>query len=108
MFHPLMLPEYVADVLCFHAYCSFLDSLDRVAQPRYVPTDGESNPYPHNNSLIPTLNRDPPTDDILRARLKTLGVTEYRFNIKEGMLDVLGMSFSCPEQPSHSQSRGWG
>ncbi|KAH8097053.1 G-alpha-domain-containing protein [Cristinia sonorae] len=39
----------------------FLDSIERVASPRYVPTD----------------------DDILRARLKTLGVTEYRFNIKE-------------------------
>jgi len=45
----------------------FLDSLDRVTSPRYIPTD----------------------DDILRARLKTLGVTEYRFSIKEG-LSVLG------------------
>ncbi|PCH44939.1 G-alpha-domain-containing protein [Wolfiporia cocos MD-104 SS10] len=42
----------------------FLDSLDRVTSPRYVPTD----------------------DDILRARLKTLGITEYRFTIKEGAL----------------------
>ncbi|KZT70518.1 G-protein alpha subunit [Daedalea quercina L-15889] len=40
----------------------FLDSLERVTSPRYVPTD----------------------EDILRARLKTLGVTEYRFSIKEG------------------------
>ncbi|KAF8970379.1 guanine nucleotide binding protein, alpha subunit [Flammula alnicola] len=37
----------------------FLDSLDRVAARRYVPTD----------------------DDILRARLKTLGVSEHRFKI---------------------------
>ncbi|KAI0264742.1 guanine nucleotide binding protein, alpha subunit [Gloeopeniophorella convolvens] len=37
----------------------FLDSLDRVAAPRYVPSD----------------------DDILRARIKTLGVTEYRFHL---------------------------
>jgi len=42
----------------------FLDSLERVTSPRYVPTD----------------------EDILRARLKTLGVTEYRFAIKEGTL----------------------
>ncbi|OSX63438.1 hypothetical protein POSPLADRAFT_1140001 [Postia placenta MAD-698-R-SB12] len=42
----------------------FLDCLDRVTSPRYVPTD----------------------DDVLRARLKTLGVTEYRFTIKEGAL----------------------
>ncbi|OBZ77697.1 Guanine nucleotide-binding protein subunit alpha [Grifola frondosa] len=41
----------------------FLDSLPRVTSLRYVPTD----------------------DDILRARLKTLGVTEHRFTIREGM-----------------------
>ncbi|TBU43440.1 G-protein alpha subunit [Dichomitus squalens] len=40
----------------------FLDSLERVTHPRYMPTD----------------------DDILRARLKTLGVSEHRFQIKEG------------------------
>ncbi|KAI0711310.1 G-protein alpha subunit [Earliella scabrosa] len=40
----------------------FLDSLERVTHPKYVPTD----------------------DDILRARLKTLGVSEHRFTIKEG------------------------
>lgn len=39
----------------------FLDSLERITSPRYVPTD----------------------DDILRARLKTLGVTEYKFTIRE-------------------------
>ncbi|KAA1473649.1 G-alpha-domain-containing protein [Dentipellis sp. KUC8613] len=39
----------------------FLDSLDRVAQLRYIPTD----------------------DDILRARIKTLGVTEYRFTLNQ-------------------------
>lgn len=37
----------------------FLDSLDRVTAARYMPTD----------------------DDILRARLKTLGVSEHRFKI---------------------------
>lgn len=40
----------------------FLDSLDRVTSPRYVPTN----------------------DDILRARLKTLGVSEHRFTIAHG------------------------
>ncbi|KAL4247490.1 P-loop containing nucleoside triphosphate hydrolase [Abortiporus biennis] len=39
----------------------FLDCLDRITQPKYMPTN----------------------DDILRARLKTLGVTEYKFTIKE-------------------------
>ncbi|THG94874.1 hypothetical protein EW026_g6679 [Hermanssonia centrifuga] len=39
----------------------FLDCLDRITTPKYIPTD----------------------DDILRARLKTLGVSEYRFQVKE-------------------------
>jgi guanine nucleotide-binding protein subunit alpha len=42
----------------------FLDALDRLTSPRYVPTD----------------------DDILRARLKTLGVSEHRFQMKTGPL----------------------
>lgn len=40
----------------------FLDALDRVTSPRYIPTD----------------------DDVLRARLKTLGVSEHRFTMKRG------------------------
>ncbi|EMD34878.1 hypothetical protein CERSUDRAFT_117074 [Gelatoporia subvermispora B] len=44
----------------------FLDDLDRITSPRYVPTD----------------------DDILRARLKTLGVSEYRFTIREGRMPI--------------------
>ncbi|KAG6812553.1 hypothetical protein H0H92_002322 [Tricholoma furcatifolium] len=40
----------------------FLNQLDRVASARYIPTD----------------------DDILRARLKTIGVTEHRFTLKSG------------------------
>lgn len=40
----------------------FLDSLDRVTSLKYVPSD----------------------DDILRARLKTLGVSEHRFKFKAG------------------------
>ncbi|KAF9527626.1 guanine nucleotide binding protein, alpha subunit [Crepidotus variabilis] len=39
----------------------FLDSLDRITGERYTPTD----------------------DDILKARLKTLGVSEYRFKLKD-------------------------
>ncbi|KAF8629170.1 hypothetical protein AX17_005755 [Amanita inopinata Kibby_2008] len=40
----------------------FLDSLERVTSLRYVPTD----------------------DDILRARLKTVGISEHRFKLKAG------------------------
>ncbi|KAH7882371.1 guanine nucleotide binding protein, alpha subunit [Phlebopus sp. FC_14] len=42
----------------------FLDALERVTSPRYVPTD----------------------DDILRARLKTVGVSEHSFTMKAGPL----------------------
>ncbi|PFH52074.1 hypothetical protein AMATHDRAFT_57911 [Amanita thiersii Skay4041] len=42
----------------------FLDSLDRVTSLKYIPTD----------------------DDILRARLKTIGVSEHRFKLKAGNL----------------------
>ncbi|KII91164.1 hypothetical protein PLICRDRAFT_696280 [Plicaturopsis crispa FD-325 SS-3] len=42
----------------------FLDALDRVTKIDYVPTD----------------------DDILRARIKTLGVTEYRFTMQADMM----------------------
>ncbi|KLO10580.1 G-alpha-domain-containing protein [Schizopora paradoxa] len=40
----------------------FLDSLERITNLQYLPSD----------------------DDILKARLKTLGVTEYRFTMKAG------------------------
>ncbi|KAG6907740.1 hypothetical protein DXG01_007540 [Tephrocybe rancida] len=48
---------------------SFLDSLDRVTAPGYVPSD----------------------DDVLRARLKTLGASEHRFKIR----------------PEHGPTRDW-
>ncbi|KAF9804442.1 hypothetical protein IEO21_09402 [Rhodonia placenta] len=40
----------------------FLDDLDRVTQPHYQPSD----------------------DDVLKARLKTVGVSEYRFEMEAG------------------------
>ncbi|KJA26896.1 hypothetical protein HYPSUDRAFT_36064 [Hypholoma sublateritium FD-334 SS-4] len=59
----------------------FLDSISRVAGARYVPTD----------------------DDILRARLKTLGVSEHRFKISTSgavrdwkVYDVGGHRSQCP------------
>ncbi|KAL0956245.1 hypothetical protein HGRIS_002399 [Hohenbuehelia grisea] len=56
----------------------FLDSLDRVTALEYTPSDGKLHPpFPHHRVLINA-------DDILRARLKTLGVSEHRFKIKAG------------------------
>ncbi|KAM6502181.1 guanine nucleotide-binding protein alpha-4 subunit [Amanita muscaria] len=45
----------------------FLDSIDRVTSLHYIPTD----------------------DDILRARLKTIGVSEHRFNLNAGKHSAL-------------------
>jgi len=42
----------------------FLDSIERVTALRYIPTD----------------------DDILRARLKTLGISEHRFTLEAGSM----------------------
>ncbi|GBE87573.1 Guanine nucleotide-binding protein alpha-4 subunit [Sparassis crispa] len=61
----------------------FLDSLDRVASPKYVPTD----------------------DDILRARLKTLGVTEYRFMIKDKTLTAALREWRIYDVGGHRSSR---
>lgn len=61
----------------------FLDCLDRVTSPRYVPTD----------------------DDVLRARLKTLGVTEYRFTIKEGTLGGVSRDWKIFDVGGHRSLR---
>ncbi|KAK2459334.1 hypothetical protein APHAL10511_008648 [Amanita phalloides] len=57
----------------------FLDSLDRVTSLRYIPTNSTL-----NKILLPSHAdaADGRADDILRARVKTLGVTEHRFRIK--------------------------
>ncbi|EED84888.1 candidate G-protein alpha subunit [Postia placenta Mad-698-R] len=59
----------------------FLDDLDRVTQPHYQPSD----------------------DDVLKARLKTVGVSEYRFEMEAGseqgtqwrIIDVGGSRSQC-------------
>ncbi|EAU91545.2 guanine nucleotide-binding protein alpha-4 subunit [Coprinopsis cinerea okayama7 len=58
----------------------FLDSLERVTSLRYMPTD----------------------DDILRARLKTLGVSEHRFKFKNTA--TIGESLTLAE-PVHYEVR---
>jgi hypothetical protein len=56
---------------------SFLDDIERVAVWDYVPTNGKlsvgMNCWYGLNTAIPS------TEDVLRARLKTLGVSEHRF-----------------------------
>ena len=45
-----------------HAHSSFLDDIERIASSGYEPND----------------------DDIVRARLRTVGVQEHRFVLDEG------------------------
>jgi guanine nucleotide-binding protein alpha-1 subunit len=59
---------------------SFLDSIERVTALRYVPTDGESDSS--GRAFCLQLR----SDDILRARLKTLGISEHRFTLDAGLL----------------------
>jgi hypothetical protein len=48
--------------LSLPSLCSFLDDLYRIAHRRYEPTD----------------------DDVVRARLRTMGIQEYRFIFETG------------------------
>jgi hypothetical protein len=60
---------------------SFLDSLERVTALDYVPSDGTSPPLSaFFRCLPPYLHLY--SDDVLRARLKTIGVSEYNFDME--------------------------
>ena len=52
---------------------SFLNDLDRVTALDYTPNDGKYSSVYHEKELSLLL-----IDDVLRARLKTVGVSEYR------------------------------
>ena len=52
--------EQFADVIPFCACCSYLDSLQRIGSPEYLPTE----------------------QDILRTRVKTTGIVETHFTFK--------------------------
>lgn len=59
-------------------YDSFLNDLERVTSLRYMPNDGMS--YCLLESFILDLIRC--ADDVLKARLKTVGVCEYKFEME--------------------------
>lgn len=71
-------------VLSYSAYLSFLNDSERIAVRNYQPTD----------------------DDVVRARLRTLGVQEYKFIFDHGKLfmDVL-LNFIHAHIPY--RSNGW-
>jgi hypothetical protein len=58
---------------------SFLDDLERLTSLKYMPTDGTS-PPPFPPSSFNAANQPP--DDVLKARLKTVGVSEYKFEME--------------------------
>ena len=62
---------------CLEIRPSFLDNLERIAVPDYEPTDGTCTVrcFSLQFSFVSA-------DDILRARLKTLGATEHRFTVR--------------------------
>lgn len=47
------------------------------------------------------------TDDILRARLKTLGVSEHRFRLKAGMNYLSGYTASPDYAVGNMMSHDW-
>ena len=73
---------------------SFLNDAGRVAAINYEPSDGLSLPVscPFAFPLIF------PADDIVRARVRTLGVEEHHFTMESGMYLVLICSCIPPSQ----------
>lgn len=55
-----------------YKFNSFLDDVDRIASRTYVPS----------------------SNDVVRARLRTLGVQEYRIKVEQGSTDTNGRSSS--------------
>lgn len=57
---------------------SFLDDLDRITALKYIPSDGKKIHNCHLGLRILMVH----AEDVLKARLKTIGVTEHRFVLK--------------------------
>jgi len=59
---------------------SYLDEIERITARNYTPTDGtfaSSSSYIRSHSAI---------EDVLKARLKTVGVVEHQFTISMGTM----------------------
>jgi hypothetical protein len=64
-----------------HLCCSFLDHIERIGEAGYCPTNGAHRS--HLDSVV-CLIRDV-ADDILHARIQTLGVTEAEYTAPSSM-----------------------
>ena len=76
----------VRDPVLFHAttcssLSSYLNDLERITSLKYVPTDGELDDkvFDFHNVLT---NISYLVDDVLKARLKTVGACEYKFHLE--------------------------
>lgn len=63
----------------------FLNDLQRVTSLRYMPSDGACFTWLVLGLTLSTTHHCIPTDDVLKARLKTVGVAEYRFEMEVPM-----------------------
>jgi guanine nucleotide-binding protein alpha-1 subunit len=70
---------YLEKIRALNFWCSFLSDVERITARDYIPTDGTSSP-----SSLRCLLTGCTLDDILRARIKTIGVTEHKLTINTG------------------------
>lgn len=79
--------------------CSFLDDIERITAERYVPSVGQCHPPPQSGDIF-LLDSDvatfDTTEDVLKARLKTIGVSEHKFTVEIGQYLVTCLSSVLP------------
>jgi hypothetical protein len=71
---------YLAKICVLNFWSSFLRDVERIAARDYIPTDGMT-----LSSSLRYLLTGYTLDDILRARIKTIGVTEHKLTIHTGV-----------------------
>jgi len=82
-------------IRAFIPLSSFLDDIDRITAERYVPSVGQSHPPPQSGDILPLVSDFTTfdiTEDVLKARLKTIGVSEHKFTIEIGQHFIARLS----------------
>ena len=78
--------------------CSFLDDIERITAERYVPSDGQCHSLPQSGDILP-LDSDfatfDTTEDVLKARLKTIGPSEHKFTVEIGQYFITVCRWCC-------------
>lgn len=68
-----------ARICVLNIFCSFLDHILRIADPLYVPTNGEIGSYHHCSTCSICSSRL--AEDILAVRLRSLGIAQHTFDV---------------------------